>query len=183
MKDATLDLYEEHRGILEGLKILEALTREGKSHGKVDGKDLVRLIEFFKVFADKCHHGKEESLLFPHLMSVHVGQEDANVKPLLEEHTQGRKLIQKIEKTIKKNYRVDLIEFIPTAEQYIKLLRNHIEKEDQYLLPKAKNVLSSKDQEALIRDFNKFEDQVMGKGVHERFHLMLASFKQKYQIN
>jgi len=34
---------------------------------EVEGKTLQEIVEFMRTFADKCHHGKEETHLFPAL--------------------------------------------------------------------------------------------------------------------
>ena len=64
---ATDDLRAEHEGILRMLAVLEAMA------GKLGGPEAPppaqweAVLEFLRVFADKCHHGKEEDVLFPAL--------------------------------------------------------------------------------------------------------------------
>jgi len=62
---ATQQLKDEHEGIKIMLTIMEKISNDiGK--GKDLNKDpYAKIIEFIKGFADKCHHGKEEDILFP----------------------------------------------------------------------------------------------------------------------
>ena len=61
----TEELKAEHKGILRMLRILDAVCERLDRGQEVDPKDLDDIVEFIRVFADKCHHGKEEDLLFP----------------------------------------------------------------------------------------------------------------------
>ena len=53
---------------------------------------------------------------------------------------------------------------------YAKLLRRHIQKEDNVLYPMADRVLTGQDQQALAEAFEKVEAQEIGQGVHEKYH-------------
>ena len=65
MRYASTDLRNEHEGILFGLKILEKMIMLIKAGKKVEKEELSEMLNFLKLFADKCHHGKEEGLFFP----------------------------------------------------------------------------------------------------------------------
>jgi hypothetical protein len=81
----TDQLKEEHEGILLMLRILEKVSAKLKSGEKVDPDHLERIVEFFRVFADKCHHGKEEDLLFPEMEKLVPTLHMASVYALLAE--------------------------------------------------------------------------------------------------
>ena len=46
---------------------------------------LDQLFEFFGVFVDRCHHGKEEALLFPALEAVGIGNNGGPIGVMLRE--------------------------------------------------------------------------------------------------
>ena len=55
------------------LKVLDRICQEDRTSGKLgDPQHVDHLLEFFTVFVDKCHHGKEEELLFPALEQIGV---------------------------------------------------------------------------------------------------------------
>ena len=67
MEKTTGDLMHEHKAIMKALDIIEQMDQRVRNDKKIDIKDIGEIIEFLKVFADKCHHGKEEVYLFPAL--------------------------------------------------------------------------------------------------------------------
>ncbi len=62
---ATDILKNEHRVILRVLKCLAAATEQAKAGGTLEVGPCRKMIEFFRGFADRCHHGKEEAHFFP----------------------------------------------------------------------------------------------------------------------
>ena len=67
MTHASEDLVNEHNGILSALLILEQMALREKRGTGTPLPDLKEMINFFRLFADKCHHGKEENMYFPAL--------------------------------------------------------------------------------------------------------------------
>ena len=65
MPIATSVLRKEHDAILKMLDATEQAARRIESGQTVAPETLQGLLEFFQLFADQCHHGKEEDLLFP----------------------------------------------------------------------------------------------------------------------
>ncbi len=61
----TEQLKEDDELIKTMLKVLEAICSRLENTKDLPREHLDNVIEFIKVFADKCHHGKEEELLFP----------------------------------------------------------------------------------------------------------------------
>ena len=55
------DLKMEHDAVQLTLRILDKICQGIEKSGEIiDFQHLDQLLEFFKVFVDKCHHGKEE---------------------------------------------------------------------------------------------------------------------------
>jgi hemerythrin-like domain-containing protein len=71
----TEQLKEEHEGIQLMLRILDKVCQRLASGVRVDTGHLEKILEFIKVFADKCHHGKEEDLLFPEMGKAGIPKE------------------------------------------------------------------------------------------------------------
>jgi len=65
----TEQLKEEHEAIKLMLRILDKVCDKLESGEEVNPEHLDQILEFIKVFADKCHHGKEEDLLFQQLLN------------------------------------------------------------------------------------------------------------------
>jgi hemerythrin-like domain-containing protein len=60
-------LRAEHQVIRRVLRILCRLIERAEAGDGFEGEALAHCVEFFHLFADLCHHAKEEDLLFPAL--------------------------------------------------------------------------------------------------------------------
>lgn len=150
---ATQQLKDEHEGILLMLRILDKVAAKIEDRGKIDPEHLDRIVEFFQVFADKCHHGKEEDLLFPELEKSGIAREGGPIGVMLAEHQQGRAFVKGMAEGAAQNKKGDakgLAQFARNAREYITLLRQHIGKENEISFfsigvpegqPDAKNIL------------------------------------------
>jgi hemerythrin-like domain-containing protein len=178
MTRASEDLMHEHEAVLYALKILEKISATVQT-GLPAQQDLLKLIDFFKVFTDTCHHGKEEKFLFPALEEAGIGKDNGPIGVMLAEHEQGRKYMRGMiaalaEKTIK------IDDFLQMASNYISLLRAHINKENIILFPMGDQSLTSTRQKELLEKFARFEDEVIGQGKHEELHQLLKNLQKKY---
>ena len=180
MKKPTQDLYEEHGGIILMLKIMGKIAEKLKKGEEVKKEHLSRIVEFLRNFADKCHHGKEEGILFPELV-----KKSTNVKlvnELLGEHKTGRDYIHGIAVSLEK-YKAgnpDAIHIAVNSKGYIQLLTEHIKKENEILFPIAEKELSKELQEDIEKRFEKLERDVIGIGKHEEYHGWLKELKEFY---
>ena len=178
MASATQVLMDEHRGIERMLAAMEAQAPrlEAGEGGPVTLFE--QGVDFLRNFADRCHHHKEELLLFPLLVERGVPSRGGPIGVLLAEHEMGRAEIRAMDEAIRR-YRAGevsaLDELAASARRYVALLRQHIRKEDEVLFRMADDVLSSDDQARLAADFDRVEQDVMGPGTHERYHKMLDS--------
>ena len=178
MDYASRDLREEHEGILFGLKILEKMANLLREKGNVAVADTKDMIAFFQVFADKCHHGKEEGFLFPAMEKYGISRENGSIGQKLREHAEGRKYIAQMVDAA--NSGLETGDFADVARHYIDLLRRHIDKENNVLFPLGDKKIPPDVQAELLESFEKYEAEVMGSGTHERLHTLLKAFEKKY---
>jgi hemerythrin-like domain-containing protein len=180
------DLKMEHDAVQLTLRILNKICqRIEKSEEIIDLLHVDQLLEFFKVFVDKCHHRKEEELLFPALENVGVSNTGGPIEVMLNEHQQGREYVQAMNAALaqyKKGDRTAGDEFVKIARQYISLLDQHIDKENNVLFPLAEKNLSELDQIKLWEGFEQIETEKIGLGKHEEFHRMLGKLENIYLI-
>ena len=179
MKFASEDLKNEHEGILFGLKILEKMVFLMEDRQGYEREDLKQIVDFLKLFADKCHHGKEEGLYFPALESAGVSREGGPIGQMLAEHAEGREFVRLMGKSVDAKF-FDQKTFADAASNYISLLRSHISKENNILFPMGDTKIAAERQTSLLEEFEDFEEKVMGKGTHERLHGLLNAFEAKY---
>lgn len=178
MKYASEDLINEHKEILLGLKILKNISGQIKT-GKEVQKNLEEIAQFLRLFVDKCHHGKEEDLLFPAMEKVGIPKEKGPIGQMLLEHKQSRQYMEIMDKAITEKG-VYQEAFIKNIDEYICLLRKHIEKENTMLFPLGDKLIPQRRQEELLVEFEAYEQQVMGLSTHQKLHDMLHKLKDKY---
>jgi hemerythrin-like domain-containing protein len=162
---------DEHRVIEQVLSCLEKLADRCQAGHQLDDTSAREALDFFRHFADRCHHGKEERLLFPLLEARGLVREGGPTGVMLHEHDEGRRLIAALAEAVENGAGAD---FVRHARAYIRLLREHIRKEDHCLFPMAAHALSDKDAEALLGSFERVEGDEMGEGTHEHY-LRLAN--------
>lgn len=177
MGKATQDLRDEHTAILKGLHLLETMLISEKQSAEKKLEDYNEVLHFLKSFADKCHHGKEENFLFEKLVELGMQKEGGPVGAMLYEHDQGRSLIAAMVSSLEKQ---DAATFSQAAGEYIRLLRAHIDKENNVLFVMADRLINPQVQEELFALFEQFEEEVLGYGIHDELHSMMNQWEQDY---
>lgn len=180
---ATEQLIAEHEAVKLVLRIFQVISANIQKGREINNNHLDRLLEFLKVFVDKCHHTKEEELLFPLLQKKNPNRIGGPVGVMLNEHVQGRSLIKQISQEIEK-YNKDAKnegpKIIEGLGKYTSLLSQHIRKENEILFPMADSILSESEQNKLFEAFEELETNRIGLGTHEGFHNMLKEYKMVY---
>ncbi len=177
MSKAVADLTSEHELILVAIQVLRRMISATEKAPALEEKDFQDLIGFLKEFVDKCHHGKEEGLLFPAMVKAGVKEQGGPIGVLLAEHVCGRQFIQDMGAALANKDRVKLAE---AGLGYAALLRIHIQKENGVFFPMAERVLTGEQLEALYQGFEEYEEKVMGGGRHEELHAVLEGLEEKY---
>jgi len=172
------DLKHEHDAILSGLKILTAMASRVDHGLDLDKKGVRDFLAFLREFGDKCHHGKEENILFPAMVKAGAPAKGGPIEVMLSEHARGRELIKQMEAS--SGGAPDLPKFSRAAKDYAALLQSHIEKENGVLFPSAEAVLGEQQLDQIYDAFEKHEEKVIGAGRHEELHAILNQLKQKF---
>lgn len=180
---ATESLKNEHKAVKLTLQVLGRICDQSEKDRKFNPEHLDSLVEFFRVFVDKCHHGKEENLLFPAMLQAGISKKGGPIEVMLREHKQGRKYVRGIADAVLK-YKTGNIkassEIIRNSRDYISLLKQHIDKEDNVLYPMADARLDEEKQKELFEGFERIEEERIGWGTHERFHEMIHNLREVY---
>ncbi len=182
----TEDLKTEHRAIERMLAVLEAAAQRLDDSERVRPGLFREAVDFVRNFADRCHHGKEEDNLFPRMEAAGVPRAGGPLGVMLLEHDQGREYVAAIAGAIDSYEGGDRSAAGVIAENacgYAGLLRRHIGKEDDVLFPMADRVLSPDDQRELEQRFEEIETNVMGPGVHERYHRLLDDLERELGLS
>jgi len=166
---ATELLSQEHRVIERVLAVVEKLTTR-PVEGSIE--KWKKALDFIRNFADQCHHFKEEKVLFPAMEQHGIPSEGGPVGVMLTEHEEGRAYVKSMLAALSLaetgNQAAKEI-LVDNAKAYLRLLREHIQKEDEVLFRIADDVIPADEQKELLRSFEEHEANEMGAGVHEKY--------------
>ncbi len=183
MTNAITMLMTEHRLIEQVLGSLETFV-QSPAVGQHEARQTVaRYADFFRNFADQCHHGKEENYLFATLHRQGMPLERGPLAVMLHEHELGRAHVQVLatlgdgEGPLDSDQQARLRN---TTLDYCELLRSHIMKEDNVLFKMALQELTSETLAAVTQDFIQFEQETMGEQTHTRLHALAESLLAAY---
>lgn len=181
MNPALEQLQNEHEAIKTMLRVIEAVCEKLEAKGDVNPDDLDQMADFIKIFADTCHHHKEEKILFPKMAERGIPVEGGPLGVMLYEHNLGRDFVRGMNEGIAK-YRNegDSSHFVGNARGYASLLDGHIDKENDILYPLAENVIAPEEMEALLQEFNRVESEHIGEGKHDEYHALLNRLVETY---
>ena len=176
---ATQIMEAEHRNIETVVKALGDSALAIERGQRADVAMLATAVEFLRVYADKLHHGKEETLFFPMLVKRGVPSQGCPIGGLNHEHEKGRALVQALgEQTPayaqgQPGAKEALLE---TLRGIRDLYQNHIWKEDAMVFPMADKVLTEADQKELSEKFAEVDRSISLEAVArlERFAKSLA---------
>ena len=174
MCDFTQELKNDHRVIQQVVAGMSAVAELLDSGKQVDPSVLADLVQFLRVFADQCHHEKEEQYLFPLLATKANGSARRELESLEREHRAAKQLVGQLAKVAAVylhnpaalRYRV-----IDLLQQLVELYPAHIWKEDFLLFPLAQQNLTSAEQRNLEEEFENVEREV-GEDVHAAFEML-----------
>ena len=182
--NATTVLRNEHEFILKVLDAADEVVRRLQGGRAVAPQMLDDILEFLRLFADRCHHGKEEDLLFPLLEAKGVPRDGGPIGVMLSEHDEGRALIRAMAEAAQE-YRTNPAGAGPRwardAAAYSTLLRQHIGKENDILFVIAERMLSPDEQARLAAEFERAEVEKMGAGTHERLHAQMEGLLKEIE--
>lgn len=168
------ELEHDHQVIEQAIALLDRVARGGSREIAFEFGAFA--LDFFRRFADACHHAKEEQALFPLLETRGIPRQGGPIGMMLLEHAEGRRLLGDLERALASR---DLPLLVASAGAYAGLLKVHISKERSVLFPLGARKLSAADDVALEARFAEIERAGGGDALHAKFHAALASWKQR----
>jgi hemerythrin-like domain-containing protein len=171
-------LMQEHRLIERMISQMKKEVLTMKSKQNVNSTFIDIAVDFIRVYADRCHHGKEEGVLFRELNGKQMTSEHVEMmRELINEHVYARKTTANLNEA-KERYMKgkedarndvwkllnDLVEFYP----------KHIEKEDKRFFYPSMDYFSPQEQETLLNEFRDFDRKI----IHEHYTKVLDELEK-----
>ena len=162
-------LMNEHRIIERGLDSLDRLCAGLAPDDPKSRARLGELVRFFREYADRVHHAKEEDRLFIAMADHGFSPESGPVYVMLTEHETGRFHVSKLAEIAADagpltSEEVDRVR--KHGSEFSLLLRGHIQKEDNILFPMASQALPPHVVSELRVSFDDFDQNTEMDALH-----------------
>jgi len=154
-------LMIEHRLIERMVKLMAGELEANIKKGKINLGLIDAAIDFIRIYADKCHHGKEEDILFRDLSAKRISGEHKKImEELLQEHVMGRQTVAKLV-SAKEKYASSKTKDTIQIQKYIKWLIDfypqHIAKEDKHFFIPCMGYFDKAQQQKMLKEFYAFD--------------------------
>jgi len=159
----------------EHVLILRMIDLVSKELSKVTKTNHIRMgfvevvVDFLRTYADRCHHGKEEDILFRDLAKKQLSLDhQKTMNELIEEHRFARQTVAKLADANRRFLRGDNRESGNIAEELKTLVRfypKHIEKEDKGFFFPCMDYFDKQEQDGMLTEFREFDRKL----IHERY--------------
>lgn len=174
-------LMIEHRLIERMVNVLKNEADKISKTGKADSNFIDSAIDFFRIYADKRHHGKEEDILFRGLAKKQISDEHKKImESLIEDHITARKTVTKLSESKEKYASGDkgaINSILECIKALTKLYLPHIKKEDtQFFIP-CMNYFSQQEQAEMLKQFEEIDRQIS----HEKYKTLIEQLEKQSQ--
>jgi hemerythrin-like domain-containing protein len=172
-------LMIEHRLIERMIRIMQANLETIGKEGKVDPALVDTAVDFIRAYADRCHHGKEEDILFRDLAKKKISSEHQRImQELIEEHKMGRnnvkKLVEAKEKYVQGN-KDALKDIVSNMEILVKFYPKHIEKEDKRFFIPCMDYFTDAEKDTMLNEMHEFDRNM----IHEKYNKVVEKHEKK----
>jgi len=154
--DATRCLREHHQLIVRVLDCFDVVLFRALEVKKVEATAFGPFLEFFRDYADQCHHVIEEDCLFPCMERCGFSLEEGPVRTLLDEHRQGRRRVRLMLENLEDADQGDAASVQIIIEQglaFRDLLRGHIGSEDGRVFNLADDAIAGEELHRLSQSY------------------------------
>ncbi len=162
-------LMIEHRLIERMVRLLDRHLKEVTETLQVNTNLIDKGVDFFRTYADKTHHGKEEDILFKELSAKKLSDEDKKMMDsLIQEHIFARQSVGRLSDANNHYIQGDgqaLEKIVYELGNLVKFYPVHIEKEDKHFFIPVMEYFTQAEQQNMLEEFREF-DRTM---IHEKY--------------
>ena len=162
-------MMREHRLIEKMIQLMQNKLSAFEKNQEVDSEFVDLAVDFIRTYADRCHHGKEENILFRELAKKPLSQEHKKIMgELIEEHKQGRHITGALNAAKDKYARGDkgaIVDIIEQMKILVKYYPRHIDKEDRHFFKPVMDYFSDQEKESMLREGFEFDQHL----IHEKY--------------
>jgi len=179
----TEELMYEHKAIKLMLSIMSKISKSINNKDVFYTNDVEKIVDFLFIYADKCHRTKEEKAFYPALLSTKIQLENDPVSLMINEHTIGKGYLKEIMCCVE-NCKIGSTfscgRIADCMKNYVDLIQNHIQKEEEIYFRLANQTLSQETQNEISNLFLEIDNDFRVPGLHDQQKELLNTMKAKY---
>jgi hemerythrin-like domain-containing protein len=154
-------LMIEHRLIERMIAVIGKEVERIEGGGAPDPAFIDEAIDFIHTYADRCHHGKEEDILFRELAGKELSPFDRlTMEGLIEDHRKGRENVARLIASRERYLKGEKEQTAVILEEltfFVNFYPKHIEKEDKHFFMPSMSYFSEDDKNALLNEERTFD--------------------------
>lgn len=172
-------LMWEHRLIEQIIPLMRTEIRTIQQNERADVVFIERAVDFFRTYADRTHHGKEEDILFLELGKKPLSPEHLRImEELQDEHVKARGNVRAIIGA--KQAYMDGDDraretIVSCMNNLVELYPGHIEKEDKRFFFPVMDYFTPEEQRKMLAAFFDFDRKM----IHEKYQNVMEGMGAK----
>ena len=176
-------LMIEHRLIERMVGLLEKELCSIENTKKANSELIYSAVDFFKSYADRAHHGKEEDILFKELGNKLLSIEHRKIMDELKaEHVIARQHVKGLFEANQKYSKGEshaLLDISTHLKKLTKLYPAHIQKEDQRFFIPVMDYFSAKEQDDMLKAFLDFDKSLTldNETIHDKYRNVVERYE------
>jgi hemerythrin-like domain-containing protein len=169
-------LMWEHRLIEQMVNLLRSEIHRITDRKTVNLILIEQAVDFFRIYADRTHHGKEEDILFRDLSEKKISPDHRDImNELIREHVHGRELVRKLVEARDiyiNGYAEALPHIARELNELVAFYPKHIEKEDKRFFFPCLDYFTQAEQDRMLQEFRAFDRNM----IHEKYRNVVETF-------
>jgi len=176
-------LMIEHRLIERMIQVMRKDLRRFEKERKADPVFVDMAVDFIRTYADRCHHGKEEDILFRELGKKQLVDEHKRIMDeLIEEHRWGRKTVGELVDAKEKYAGGDndqLTIILDRMSALVDFYPKHIDKEDKRFFLPCMEYFNEQEKDSMLSEGWEFDRRL----IHEKYENVVANAEESLQAS
>ncbi|MBI0583740.1 MAG: hemerythrin domain-containing protein [Methanomassiliicoccus sp.] len=162
-------LMIEHRLIERMIAVMDRHRNDIENGTSPDNALLDAIVDFLRTYADRCHHGKEEDLLFTALKSKPMTPDMVMAMDrLIDDHARSRALVRRLGESNARSRGGDASatgDITEAIAGLVSIYPDHIRREDKEFFPAAMKYLTKEESDVMLSEFREFDRKL----IHEKY--------------
>ncbi len=172
-------LMVEHRLIEKVVGVIGKEAVRIRSGEGVDVLFIERAIDFIRTYMDRCHHGKEEGILFRELAQKPLTADLKKIMAELERgHVIGRQMVAQIEKATgqyQEGEASSVADIAHNMEALATFYPSHLEREEKDFFFPCMEYFNEIEMASLLKEFMLFDQEVL----HQKYKDVYVELMKK----